>query len=371
MDPRNKNVVVIGASAVGSLSAKYVSDKGLDVTLLEEDAKAGKFNRCGGIFSKEGMDQTGVPYRRILLNEVKGARILSRKKEMRIKSSSVKGVVLDRQQFDELCADQAVSSGAHLLLNHRVTDYSSNGSMKALTTHGTFSSKVMIAADGVGSLAAKKWQLPPFKTSDLVLSYQAEFENANVPDREMVDVLLDTDAYKHFFAWTIPVNEERIRVGVATTDMAQIHKARKAVFSHPAIADQIEGARKTFDFHYTIPLRYRKQTQKRFGKAYGLLVGDAAGQVKATTGGGVIFGSKCARALAEEATAFLSNEKETLEYESCWRAQHGRILDVHYGLHRTYRLFNSSLTDFALQIGNTLQLNRVFEKRGDMDFILK
>ena len=89
----NKNVVVVGASAVGSLAAKYLAEKGLSVQLLEEDARPGKFGKCGGIFSKEGMEQTGVSYRNILLNEVKGARILSRKKEMRVKAPSVKGVL--------------------------------------------------------------------------------------------------------------------------------------------------------------------------------------------------------------------------------------------------------------------------------------
>lgn len=367
----NKSVVVVGASAVGSLAAKYAAGAGLQVTLLEEDEKPGKFGKCGAIFSKDGLDSTGVNYRPILLNEVKGARILSRKKEMLVKANSVKGVVLSRQQFDERCADEAVAAGADLKLGHGVLDYSTANQLTALTKRGSFSTNFLMAADGVGSLAAKKLGFPAFRQSDLVMSYQAEFENASVFDRQLVDVLLDTSAYKNFFAWTIPVNEERVRVGVATTDMKNINQAKDAVFTHPAIAEQVGKAKKTFDFYYTIPLRYRKQTQKRFGDSYAVLLGDAAGQVKATTGGGVIFGSKCARVAAEEAHGFLSGAKTSVNYEHRWRKEHGRVLDLHYAVHRAYRLLNNDLVDLAVSLGNIIGLPSLLGSRGDMDYIFR
>ncbi|MFH1106265.1 MAG: NAD(P)/FAD-dependent oxidoreductase [Candidatus Micrarchaeota archaeon] len=366
--------MVVGASAVGSLAAAYLAQSGLEVTVLEEDDRPGKFGKCGAIFSKDGLDATGVPYRKLVLNEVRGVRILSPKKEMHVKAKAVKGVVLRRQDLDELCADYATAAGAHILLGHRVNAYHTEGKITAMTSKGNFSSRLLVAADGVGSLAAKSLGFPPFKQSDIVLAYQAEFEQAKVYDREMVDVLLDNRRYKNFFAWTIPVSEERVRVGVATTDMVNINSARKAVLENKFIAEQIDGAKKISDFYYSIPLHYRRRTQKRFGKpgeeSYALLVGDSAGQVKATTGGGVVFGSKCARVAAHEAAGFLL-EGRPPEYERRWRRLHGGVLRMHYFVHRAYRLMPNALVDFAVGVGGSLGIDSLLAARGDMDYILK
>ncbi|MFH1199757.1 MAG: NAD(P)/FAD-dependent oxidoreductase [Candidatus Micrarchaeota archaeon] len=372
----DKNVVVVGASAVGSLSAAYLAQEGLDATVLEEDSKPGKFDKCGAIFSKEGLDGTGVPYHRLVLNEVRGVRIISPKAVMSVKAKTVKGVVLRRQSFDEICADYANAQGAEIRLGHRVNAYSTatNGKIRATTDKGSFESRVLVAADGIGSLAAKSFGFPAFKQTDIVLAYQAEFDNARVFDREMVDVLLDNRHYKNFFAWTIPVNESRVRVGVATTDMQKIGEAREAVFANKYIAEQLEGARKLSEFHYSIPLRYRRQTQKCVGEAgshsYAMLVGDAAGQVKATTGGGVIFGSKCARVAAKEAAKFILEGKPP-NYERAWRRQHGKILGLHYLVHRAYRLLPNPLVDVAVRVGGALGLGSLLAARGDMDYILR
>lgn len=365
-------VTVIGASAVGCIAAKELAKKGLDVELLEADAVVGKFGKCGGIMSKRGMDGSGVNYKKIVLNEIKGANFYSASGErMKVRSSQAQAVVFSRQAFDELCADEAVAAGASLHLNSPATAFKANGSIEAITPKGSFSSKIIVGADGVGSYTAQQFKFPAFKERDIVMSYQAEFENVEVAEPDIVDVLLDAGAYKGFFAWTIPVSRDRIRIGIATTDKKSINEAVKACFANPEIKKLFNpDSRKIFDFYYSIPLFYRKKTQLSLpGNNHVALIGDAAGQVKATTGGGIVFGAKCAQVLAREAKKF--SEGGAFDYEAVWRKEASDALRLHYLIHRFYGILPNPVIDALVSVSAKLKFNSFLEAFGDMDYILK
>ncbi|MEK6954420.1 MAG: NAD(P)/FAD-dependent oxidoreductase [Candidatus Micrarchaeota archaeon] len=394
----DKKAVVIGASAVGSITARELANRGIEVDLLEEDSRVGKFGKCGGIFSKHGMDCTGVNYKDLVLNEIKGARIVSGQEELKVRTPHTQAVVLSRQAFDERAADEAVSAGVNLHLNSRVRNFevdgraielvngksnvggggvvksnsSGKGHLSAITTDGvSYSGNVVIGCDGNSSITARKLAFPEIALSDMVISYQAEFAKADVPEPDMVDLYLDHSAYKNFFMWTIPISKEKIRVGVATTEIKEIEKAKAAAFKEPYIAGMLEKSYKTFEFYHMIPLRYRKKTQMKMGDAgYALLVGDAAGQVKATSGGGVNFGAKCAKTAARETAKYLL-EGGNMNYENAWRKEHGGVLKMHYLLHRAYRLFPDWLTEFSLGAVKRLGMRRLLESKGDMDYVFR
>ncbi|VVC03283.1 Digeranylgeranylglycerophospholipid reductase [Candidatus Burarchaeum australiense] len=111
-----------------------------------------------------------------------------------------------------------------------------------------------------------------------------------------------------------------------------------------------------------IPGRVRYQTVER--KV--MLVGDAAGQTKATTGGGIYFGSMCGR-LAGEIAARAKREDELAEYEKEWRARYGRDLM----LHRRLRDFADNMDDGQLAayatIARGLGAEHFLAAHGDMD----
>ncbi|MFH1442482.1 MAG: hypothetical protein ABIG96_00450, partial [Candidatus Micrarchaeota archaeon] len=115
---------------------------------------------------------------------------------------------------------------------------------------------------------------------------------------------------------------------------------------------------------------YRKITQKRFGKSYALLIGDAAGQVKATSGGGVNFGAKCAKIAAKEAEKYLFEDVPP-EYEHQWRKSHGETLKLHYLLHRAYMLVPHWLSEIGVGVSRRVGMASLLEKYGDMDYVFK
>ena len=127
-----------------------------------------------------------------------------------------------------------------------------------------------------------------------------------------------------------------------------------------SIKGVLNGARKTNEFAALIPVSRRKQTVKHNA----LLVGDAAGQVKATTGGGIVFGAKCARVLAD----CISRGKPE-DYEAAWRRE-ASILGAHSLLRRVFNALPASSVRFGLAIGRVFNAQYFLSKYGDMDEIL-
>ena len=109
-----------------------------------------------------------------------------------------------------------------------------------------------------------------------------------------------------------------------------------------------------------IPNDLRTTTAKKVGKTNVLLVGDAAGQCKSTTGGGVIFGGGCAKLAGKYAD-------QAMRYEIEWRLRYGTDLM----LHRMIRDYLSSLTENRLEgLGRKLSKMRFDEylsREGNMD----
>jgi flavin-dependent dehydrogenase len=103
-----------------------------------------------------------------------------------------------------------------------------------------------------------------------------------------------------------------------------------------------------------------------------LLVGDVAGQVKPTTGGGVVIGGLCAKLVGEAASKYLSSgtQSDLDWYDDEWRSLYGNELSTMLTLRkmlnsmgderlsRMFKAFNAE--------GMGEKLTRLVEE-GDMD----
>ena len=112
-----------------------------------------------------------------------------------------------------------------------------------------------------------------------------------------------------------------------------------------------------------IPLGYRKVTVK--GNV--LLVGDAAGQVKATTGGGIIFGAACARVAADVISAHIEHGTALAHYEKMWRRQYGMDLKLHAALHNYYSSMGPRSLALLIRMSKLFGAEQFFSRYGDMD----
>ena len=354
------DVSVVGASLIGGVAARECAKRGLKVALIDEDKVVGKNHRCTAIYSASGLKLTGVNFQPSILNKINGATIHSLSNTLTIKTKETKAYVLDRQRFDEISVQQAVNEGAELFLDNRIIGFDGG----PYSRHNKFSSKIIIGADGARSFTAKHFNFPAIK--NFIYCYEAELTDLNVANKTLVDVFLDNKLFPGFFGWVVPVSNYGARIGFGVKDPSRLLKTRDIFLSKPEINQLIDRGKKVREFFAPIPISQRSVTQK--GKV--ILVGDAAGQVKATTGGGVIFGSMGATKAAESTANHIFDGK-VLNYDNVWRAQYGHVLTGHSVLRALMDNVDNRITDISFGVASALGFNRLFESFGDMDFILK
>ena len=253
---------IVGAGPVGLFLAQQLKD--LDVTVYEEHKKIGKPVQCTGLISKNIDSVYEIP-QECILNKVKGARIYSPSgKKFELARDQDQAYVIDREKFDKKLAE-----GINIQTKH-VSDLN-------------FESKYIIGADGPNSIVARLSGLKPIKEKLVGLQYEIPIEDYG---RDFIEMYFGDNFAPGFFAWIVPAGD-RLRVGAATNTNVKeyLDNFLKNKFEEPEILSTNAGV---------IPISVRPE----FTNGNIAVVGDAAGQVKATTGGGVYFGFKSAKILA-------------------------------------------------------------------------
>ena len=360
------DAIVIGGSAVGGAAAASCARNGLSTAILEEDKHVGKYKRCTAICSEHGLKSTKIPYQNAILNKVKGAIIHSPNSTAEVSMKKDRGIVFDRQQFDENSIDRAVYYGAELYKEHRAISFRHFSYNNYSVFAGkTFNSSSILGADGVASHTAHAFHFP--RLNNVAYCYEREVTNVDVPYTDLVYVFIDNENLPGFFGWSVPVDKRTVRIGFGTTDLPQLMKAKRFFFSQDALSfAKSKKAKILRKFNAAIPLGPRKKTQN--GNV--LLIGDAAGQTKATTGGGLIFGSLCAEIAGQSLHEHLNLEKK-LNYERRWRKEYGKTLEAHRKVRKTFDRLPNKALDISVSALSLPTVNSAISKFGDMDYILK
>jgi len=356
------DVSVVGASVIGGVAARESARRGLTVALIDEDSTVGKNHRCTAIYSSSGLNSTGIDFHSAIVNQINGAVIHAPDPacSLTVKSKDTLAYVLDRQRFDEISVEQAIREGAELFLDNRIVGFADGPCSK----DRLFNSKIIIGADGARSFTAQHFKFPSIKS--FIYCYETEVTDIAVSSPRLVDVFIDNRTFPGFFGWVVPTSSRSARFGFGVNDPALLTRAKERFFSRKETKDAIEGGSKVREFYAPIPASQRPQTQK--GNV--LLVGDAAGHVKATTGGGVVFGSMCARVAARcAADHVLKNKQINYEYE--WRVRYGHTLTAHSLLRFLMDNADNRIADLSIGAANLFGFNRFLESFGDMDFVLK
>ena len=91
-----------------------------------------------------------------------------------------------------------------------------------------------------------------------------------------------------------------------------------------------------------------------------LLAGDSAGQVKATTGGGVFFGAQCGLLAGK-------NFSEPEKYETEWRSKFGLDLALHHHFRTMLDLGGGEPSPLFLSMAKAVFFEDLLSERGKMD----
>jgi geranylgeranyl reductase family protein len=310
------DVIVGGGSVSGLLTAREISSNGFSVLVLEEDHEIGTPEHCGGVVSQTGLENLGIiPRIKTIENSIKRAIIKSKNKSFEVDSVNQHVIVIDRRSLDKELAFQAQIAGAEILTKSSITsvDFVEGFFNVKLSSGKIFKSKFFVDARGVNAVIKKGFR-------DILPSGQYEVYAPWI-QKDTIEIEFDSELYPGFFAWVIPTGEGKGKVGVAGKNINTSLTLEKFLEKKGKPCSII---RKIY-----APLWTRGYIQP-FYLERSVLVGDAAGQTKPTTAGGIYSCGMGGIFAGRSISNSLNNNNECSflkEYQNNWINAFGKEFD--------------------------------------------
>lgn len=364
------DVAVVGAGPTGAIAAKHaLAHDGGSVLVIEEHASIGSPVQCTGLLSTRALQECGCsPKNDYVLNSLRGAYLYSPDgTRLVIDGKKTKAYVVDRSMFDRELVMCSVDAGADLMLRTKAVSMSAFQDNKRRLTcrymgkRIEIDANVIIGADGVASRVAV---MAGIRTTPKRIITGAQVEaHYDVCDTDFVEIFTGKWA-PGFFAWAVPIDDSTARIGLCTTAPDAKKHLDKLLDKHPVVSRQYRGGASDFVVG-GIPLgTYDKTVTDGV-----MLAGDAAAQVKPTSGGGVYTGAVCAKLAGETAARFIQDaRKENLaQYDKMWRESIGKELARGWYIHRGFaRMSDEQLNKFVTSL-NHPEIQDIITTYGDMD----
>ncbi|MEM2098847.1 MAG: NAD(P)/FAD-dependent oxidoreductase [Candidatus Bathyarchaeia archaeon] len=299
------DAVVVGGGPAGSFTALYLAKLGVKVVVFEEHAEVGVPSHCAGHLSIRSLQNLGLyPLGKgIIENTFKQAIFYSPSGiELSVCFPRPITCSVNRELFDKYLARTAMAAGVHYCFNSRVTslllDQTSVSGVRVDKNGGCEDvwAKVVVDAEGVSARLVKQAGLHFPNNVPIVYAVEAEVDNVKDIVLDAVEVFLGTSYAPGFYGWLIPRLDGTAKVGLAARAGNPKTFLNRLIHRHPVASRRLKNAKITRLTFHSIPLG--GPLAQAFTGGF-LAVGDAAAQVKPTTGGGVILGLTCARIAAD------------------------------------------------------------------------
>ena len=301
------DVVIAGGSISGLISSREIAKNGYRTLVLEEGFEVGTPDHCGGLVSKSALHDLGIqPTQKTFDSVINSALIFSPNgKQVEIDSKKQEVVVVNRRELDKQVALQAKQAGAEIRVKTSFKEKTKHG---VKTSVGEIDCNILIDCRGVGALINND-------RDGVLLSAQYEIYADWITDGR-VEVYFDQIKYPGFFAWIIPTGHGVGKVGVAGRDINVSNTMEQFLRSK----GRYSTVRKIF-----API-WIKGPIKNFVSKNVVTVGDAAGQSKPTTAGG-IYSCGMGGILAGNAiTKYLKTNEyfQLQQYQKFWNDKFGK-----------------------------------------------
>jgi geranylgeranyl reductase family protein len=337
-----RDVAIVGAGPAGLVAARALAAGGRDVLVLEEHDQIGVPVHCTGLLGLETFDELPIPRTAILATTHVARFVAADGSSVVVDAGRVRAAVVDRAAFDQALAAGTRAAGAELRTGVRVRGIAVHADRVAIAgdaPDAPIEARACILACGANYRFNRALGLGVPRAFVQSAQVETPFEGP-----EHVEVFLGRAIAPGGFAWLVPFAREDhpfTRVGL--------------------MCDSNAGAR--FD-------RFAADVRNRFGvdgawpsprvkllplgpvdRTYAdrvLAVGDAAGLVKPTTGGGIYYslvsGDIAAEVLEGALEADDLSRARLREYEARWRERLGA--EIRIGL--AFRKLASRLDDTAI-----------------------
>lgn len=372
------DVIVVGGGPSGCFTAMKLAELGIDVTVYEEHSEVGTPSHCAGHLSIRGLKRLGMwPLpTEIVENTFRGAAFYSPSgRRFSVRLTSPVTCAVDRSLFDQYLAEKTRKAGATYCLNSRVEhlileDGTVRGVIvKRLGKTEKKKAKIVVDAEGISSRLLRETGLLGPDIHMMVNGVEAEVENVKDMESDMVEVFLGTDYAPSFYAWLIPKKNGKAKVGLAAKTGNPKQFLQKLMTENPVASGKLQNA--TIAQITVHPLTLGGPVHKAYSNGF-LAVGDAASQVKSTTGGGIIFGMTCAAAAAQAACEAIQKKdfssKSLSAYQRRCKEALGFDSKIMIRMRKTLDAMSDERLDSLIGLCAKLGLDKTLQKVEDVDF---
>lgn len=358
------DAIVVGGGPVGSYIAGKLAGAGHKVTVLDKKQAIGK-TCCTGIISRECVNAFAVN-RDVIRMPISGASLFSPSGcQVRLKRDEPQAYVLDRPAFDTDMARQSQQNGAEYDLGVTIDNIAVDRekvtvSLTRQDKHIDLEARAVVIATGFGSGLSEKLGLG--KPGDFAAGAQAEVEITGVNE---VEVYVGHDIAPGFFAWLVPTSSHTAKAGllVRKEPGAYLKKFLSSLMAkEKIITDNVE-------------INYGAVPLKPISKSYGerlIVAGDAAGQVKPTSGGGIYYGLLCAdiaAATLHEALALGDlSARRLAAYERDWHKKLEQELKIDHWARQLFERLDDKRLDRAFEVVRSKGIDQSLPKASNISF---
>ena len=322
------DAVVVGGGPAGTITAGLLA-KDHDILVIEEHASSGLPMQCAGLVTQDVIDICGV--KPDILNRIRGADVVfPGGGRFEVRAGGTKALLIDRAGLDRKLAENAADKGAEIRYGVKYSGHGiSEEGVSISTDSGEIGSKLIIGADGHGSKVAMSLgnNLP----REYVHGIEADARHKSEHD-DIMTLRIGSEFAPGFFSWEIPFGD-MVRVGLC---ISAGHGCPNDHLKRLLKASGIEKEDVVSKYAGKIPLGGRP-------RSYGdrtLLIGDAAGQVKPVSGGGLFPICKAAPVLERTVRESLREGRTTSDrlsgYEKGWKKEIGKELSRGYRVRKIF-----------------------------------
>jgi geranylgeranyl reductase family protein len=349
MPQTSVDVLVVGGGPSGLYAAERIARRGHGVLVCEDHAAIGSPVHCTGVLASESFTEFDLPDD-VTLNTLTTARFVSPSgRVVDYTTPSPLATVIDRVAFDRALGDRARAAGAEVRVGARVSSLEPRADgVTAIAGDDCIHARLAVLACGASYGFQRRFGLG----LPLVYLHTAQRE---LPARRLGDVEL------HFgrvvapdgFAWVVPVVRPDgiyARVGAMASD--------DALGAYTRMLNRVAEPWGV-DVDDTPP-RQKVLPLGEIARTYAdrlLVVGDAAGLVKPTTGGGIHYSILSAGLAAEVADDALRRDRldaATLaRYEKNWRHHLADELETQHALRRVVTSLGDREVDNLFDLAQT------------------